>query len=345
MTQTPAITYSDVLITPKYSEVESRSKVDLTTTLGSLTLQLPVITANMRTITGATMATCALENGAMGILHRFSDIETNTKEFNEAYERVCHIDEIPLIGVSIGIKEEDKRRFESLYAAGARTFCIDIAHGHHVHMKNMIHWMENEIFRWSRSLRKEITIIAGNVATGDAYYDLAEWGADVVKVGIGPGHACQTRKRTGVGVPQLQALMDVHDQKMGCIGRPAIIADGGIRHVGDIAKALKYADAVMLGSFFAGCSETPGNVFRNADGDFYKVYGGSASGENKGSNAFIEGITTTVKFQGHAKYLFKEIREGVQSACSYVGANNLKEFKNKCEFIPVSTSSAKEGHY
>jgi len=335
-------TYSDVLIKPKYSEVTSRNDVDLSTKLGNIHLNLPIITANMKTVTGPNMAIEANLNGAMGILHRFNTIEQNVEDFKTVREKLEYSNNI---GVSIGIKDEDKRRFEELYDQGAQIFTIDIAHGHHIHMKNMLKWIQNEIFRWDKAGRGNITLIAGNIATGDAYYDLAEWGADVIKVGIGPGHACQTRKRTGCGVPQLGALEDIHKQRMGMVNGPAIIADGGIKHVGDIAKALKYADVVMMGSFFAGCSETPGNVFRNEEGDFYKVYGGSASGENKGKNSFIEGITTTTKFKGKSKYLFKEIKEGLQSALSYTGSNNLEEFKNNCEFIKVSGPGSKEGHY
>lgn len=339
-----ALTYSDVLIKPKYSEIQSRSQVDLTTIIGNgIKLKLPVITANMSCVTGSKMAACAVANGAMGILHRFQSIEDNFVDFNVA--KSLSVGDNNQIGVSIGVQEEDKRRFETLYEAGARTFCIDIAHGHHLHMKNMLKWLNNEIFRWDKTERGKVTLIAGNIATGDAYYDVTEWGADVIKVGIGPGHACQTRKRTGCGVPQLGALQDVHEQKMGMEKRPSIIADGGIAHIGDIAKALKYADAVMMGSFFAGCSESPGHVFRNEKGEFYKVYEGSASAANKGKNTFVEGITTTTKFEGKAKYLFREIKEGIQSSFSYVGANNLEEFKNNCEFVKVTGAGSREGHY
>ena len=345
-----ALTYSDVLIKPQYSEIESRSNVDVSTTIGNgVELQLPVITANMKTVTGYKMARCAAGHGSLGMMHRFCSIEQAKEDFLNALcinpENGEAIFEPNQVGVSIGIKEEDKRRFEELYEAGARIFCIDIAHGHHVHMKNMLHWINNEVFRWDRSERGQLTLVAGNIATGDAYYDLTNWGADVVKVGIGPGSVCQTRKRTGCGVPQLHALKDVQEQRMGQEKRPSVIADGGIAHVGDIAKSLKYADAVMMGSYFAGTSESPGHAYRGDDGTWYKVYQGSASAENKGKNEFVEGITTTKQFQGEAKYLFREILAGLQSSFSYVGANNLEEFKNKCEFVQVTGSGSREGHY
>jgi IMP dehydrogenase len=347
-------TYSDVLIKPKYSEVISRNDVDLSTKLGNIRLDLPIVTANMKTVTGPSMAIEAANNGAMGILHRFSETSQAIIDFNKTDielgkqngENFPYTGVTPKnIGVSIGVEEESKFRFNHLYENGARIFCLDVAHGHHKKVKDMLKWIQNEIFRWDRASRDKITLIAGNIATGDAYYDLTEWGADVIKVGIGPSGICATRVNTGVGVPQMSALEEIHLQKMGMEKRPSIIADGGIKYPGDVAKALKYADAVMLGSYFAGCSETPGNVFRNTDGDFYKVYGGSASGENKGKNSFVEGITTTTKFKGHARYLFKELKEGLQSSCSYVGANNLQEFKNKCEFIKITPNASGEGFH
>ena len=153
---------------------------------------------------------------------------------------------------------------------------------------------------------------------------------------------CLTRKNTGVGVPQLYALEEVYRASCDTQYPASIIADGGISHVGDIAKALKYADAVMIGSMIAGTSETPSDVFRNVDDEFYKVYGGSASGENKGENRFVEGVIKTVKFKGHVKYILREIEQGLKSAFSYVGANNLKEFQTKCELIPISSGAQHE---
>lgn len=332
-----AYTYNDVLIKPKYSEVLSRSNVDLTTKIGNATLSLPVITSNMKTITGPKMAKTVAEHGGLGVLHRFNTIQQAVQEYLEA--RGSNGTQV---AVSIGVKEEDKQRFEQLYNAGVRIFCIDVAHGHHIHVKNMLKWINNEIFLWDRNNRGQITVIAGNIATPDAYIDLTNWGADAVKVGIGPSPVCRTRFNTGAGVPQLYALQSIYEQSCKMQAPTSIIADGGISHVGDIAKALKYADAVMLGSMISGTSETPGQVFRNEDGEFYKVYGGSASGENKGENRFVEGVIKTTKFKGKVKYIFKEIREGVQSAFSYVGANNLLEYQHLCEFVHLSVGSQRE---
>ena len=153
---------------------------------------------------------------------------------------------------------------------------------------------------------------------------------------------CRTRFNTGVGVPQLyaleQAFLASQDEK----NPISIIADGGIGHVGDIAKALVYADAVMLGSMIAGTSETPGPVFRNEENEFYKVYGGSASGENKGENRFVEGVIKIIKFKGKVKYILREIEHGLQSAFSYVGAHNLTEFQANAELQEISSGAQKE---
>lgn len=334
-------TFNDVLIKPKYSEITSRSNVDISTKLGNATLKLPVISSNMRTITGPKMATEISKHGGLGLLHRFCTIEENVQMFQEAVKPLDH-SQPTNVGVSIGVKDEDKERFEKLYKAGARIFCIDVAHGHHALVKKMLHWINREILNWDRSNRSQVTIIAGNIASADAYYDLCNWGADVAKVGIGPSPVCRTRYNTGVGVPQLYALYSVFNESLRMQHPISFIADGGISHVGDISKAVKYANAVMIGSMFAGTSETPGPVFRNEDNEFYKVYGGSASGENKGENRFVEGIVKTVKFRGKVKYILREIEQGVQSAFSYVGANTLEEYQDKCEFVFLSPGSMRE---
>jgi IMP dehydrogenase len=341
-------TFSDVLIEPKYSNIESRSNVDISVEIDQNTLlKLPIISANMKTITGPKMANTMSHYGGLGLLHRFNSIENAANDYYDAINsKDNHFEKN--IGVSIGVQEEDKKRFDELYKTGARIFCIDVAHGHHILVKNMLQWIKSNNF----TNNDNPTLIAGNIATGDAAYDLIEWGADIIKCGIGGGSCCQTRQRTGVGVPQLYALEQckkIVNQKNKLYqynksgNRPIkMIADGGITSVGDISKALKYADFVMLGGFISGTSETPGNVYKDPNGQFYKVYTGSASGENKGNNTFVEGMMKTVPFRGKIKYILREIEDGLRSALSYVGANNLDEFKQKCEFIPITNGGAKE---
>lgn len=369
-----AYTFSDVLIVPKYSEIESRRNVDLSSDFGNFKIGLPVFSANMKAITGSQMAIAMAKSEGMGILHRFCSIEQSVQDFiavkqyfedkeitvthnscsakeafpssignsetNYCFEPMLKKYSNKVVGVSIGVQEEDKDRFGKLYEVGARIFCIDIAHGHCKLMKNIISWIKSQNL-------KDIHIIAGNVATVDGAYDLCEWGASSVKIGIGPGSACLTRKNTGVGVPQLYALESIsEDFRRQGIKDIKIIADGGLSSTGDIAKCLKYAHAACLGSMLSGVTETPGNVFTNDKGEFYKTYMGSASGENKTSNGnaneFVEGVAKTVPFRGHVKHVLKNIKDGLQSAFSYVGARNLEEFQQKCEFVRITSGGRSE---
>ena len=352
------ITFSDILIEPQYSEIESRSDVKLTSYIGGIEMMLPVISANMKHITGPKMAYEMYKNGGFGILHRFNDTNEAVKEFKEASLMINdadYFDECNLldpfdyknkdviidnpeiepnndVGVSIGVQDGDKKRFSALYEAGARVFVIDIAHGHCKAMKDMIEFVRDY---------PELTIICGNIATAEAGRDLQEWGADCVKVGIGPGSACLTRKNAGVGVSQFTALQNVYN----AVDIP-IISDGGMTSPGDVAKALIFSDAVMTASLVAGTSETPGPVFRNDKNEFYKVYGGSASGENKVSNGkqnrFIEGVMKIVPFIGEVKYILREIKDGLQSTCSYTGVEALSNFRNKVKWRIISSASQRE---
>jgi IMP dehydrogenase len=343
------ITFNDICIDSQYSEISSRSTVDVSTKLGKIKLDFPVISANMPDITEYKMALEMAANGGLGIIHRFMSIEENIKQFT----RFTEFSKNPIwneykklsegCGVSIGIKDGEKERFDKLYNIGARLFCIDIAHGHSLMMKEMITWIKKHA--------KDVCLIAGNIATKDAALDLAEWGADVVKVGIGPGMVCKTRSNTGVGKPQFSALKEVYGALQRERSEVAIISDGGIKTTGDVAKALIFADAVMVGAVLAGTIETPGEVYSVEGTDltnktYYKMYGGSASAENKVKNGqtsrFVEGEMRRIPFKGHAKYLLGEIRDGLQSALSYSGASNLKEYKKKVKWEMISGAGKAE---
>jgi IMP dehydrogenase len=318
--------------------------------MGKFVLQLPVISSNMKDITGPKMVATMAEYGGMGILHRFTredivddhgiaDFEESKNLCTELWRHsgLVNMDQDPtdLFGVSVGVQESDKERFDKLYEAGAKIFCVDVAHGHHVLVKKMISWIRGKCFN-------TVCIIAGNVATPQGARDLVEWGADIVKIGIGPGDVCMTRKNTGVGVPQLYALKEIRNTCPNIV----MIADGGIKSTGDIAKALKYANAVMVGSFIAGTSETPGHVYENPEGQYYKVYGGSASGERKVQNGqhhkHVEGIVKMVPFRGKAKFILRKIKENLQSAFSYSGAMTLPEFQNKAILKEISGGAKQE---
>ena len=357
MNNETAFTFNDVMFEPQYSEIRSRSEVSLRSQLGDgLFLDLPVVSANMADVTETNMAVEIVENGGMGILHRFMSIEDNVDMFKECRSQLCEDPEkIKRIGVSIGVGEKEKERFIALKNVGAKTFCIDVAHGHHINVKEMLKWI-NEYFddldvEEDYKMRRELTIIAGNVASTQGAWDLYQWGADVIKLGVGPGSCCQTRENTGVGIPQLSLLKSVSDLFRSKIYnwpnvKPYIIADGGVKKTGDIAKALKYSNAVMLGGFLAGTSETPGHVYENMDGKFYKTIAGSASAENKvkngNTNSFVEGGVRQVEFRGKVKFILRKIKENVKSSFSYSGARTLNEFKLKSKLVKISGGGQRE---
>lgn len=348
-----SLTFSDVLIVPKYSEIESRREVSLHKNFGLFTLDLPIFAANMKTVCGPRMAYAMYKYGAMGIMHRFCSIEQAVKDIDLFWEYYCEDhglgnvdlsfltnDHLYSFGASIGIQDDDIERLDKLYAAGARIICIDIANGHCKRMKDMIKIIKSKNY-------PGLYLMAGNVATYEGTRDLIDWGADCIKVGIGGGSACETRKNAAIGVPQLTAIQSAREAVIASKRADvSIISDGGIKYTGDISKALKESDGVMVGGFISGTSETPGQVFKDDDGEYYKMYMGSASGENKTSNGqaneYIEGIAKKVKIRGHVKYILKEIREGVQSTLSYVNARNLDEFRKNCEFIELSSGGKLE---
>ena len=345
-------TFNDVLFLPQYSEIESRKTVSTTTNLGKFSLDLPLISANMKDITGPKMAATMAQQGGLGILHRFGYTGESLSDFQIARGLIekCNdfiegngitsspkwMSPIYSVGVSIGVKAEDKCTFIMLRNEGARLFCIDVAHGHHILVKQMIQYIRDN------DKVGDICIIAGNVATVEGAIDLKNWGADIVKTGIGPGSRCETRKNTGVGVPQLKAIREI---RMACPDLP-IISDGGIKYCGDIPKALKYANAVMVGSFIAGTSETPGNVYQNDREEFYKVYGGSASGERKVENgkehSFIEGMVKEVPFRGKVKFILRKAKNCIQSSLSYSGCKDLTTFRDKAILVDIGSGAKNE---
>ena len=222
--------------------------------------------------------------------------------------------------------------------------CIDIAHGDSQQCVEMIQWLRNN--------HSELFIIAGNVATGSGAKRLWRAGANVVKVGVGPGSLCTTRIETGNGVPQLTALMDVAEAQRELMAlyktkdNPELakrqfpfISDGGIKDAGDIVKALCFADMVMIGNMFAGCEEAPGHVI-NIDGRSYKEYVGSST--HKANH--IEGVAAIVPYKGSVDKILLKLTEGLQSGCSYQGAHNLSALKDNPVFIRITGAGLKESH-
>jgi IMP dehydrogenase/GMP reductase len=333
-----SLDYSDVYLTPSYSELESRSHVDLSVKLFRHpkfhTLAMPVIAANMKTVSGSLMVVNLHKLGAMAILHRF---HPTPGEYATDCEFILN-HQCPL-DISVGVNGlKALKSFELAdRKASLRSITIDIAHGHHIKMKEQIAHVK--VWIQKHGLDEQVDIIAGNVCTAEAVRDLSAWGADIIKVGIGPGSACTTRIMTGYGIPQFSAILACAEMKSELGVK--IIADGGITSVGDIAKALAAgADAIMTGSLFAGTKESPGPKLRRGNypnETFYKSYMGSASFESKlntgNSGKHTEGVSMEIPYKGAVKYAIKDINDGLCSAFSYAGATNLNEFHSKAKWV------------
>ena len=323
--------YDDVFIIPQYSEIESREQVSTKTVLKGvhskldISLEVPVISANMDTVTEDDMAVCCARNGAMGALHRFSRIEDNVAQYKKVQQsrQDCF--------VSIGVSMEDRERALALYYAGARRFIVDIAHGHSKKMQETLAWLR-------ANFNTEVFIVAGNVATNEAAFTLQSWGADAIKVGIGPGFVCTTKDVTGVTVPIFGCVEECIAPTSGSIN---IIADGGARAYGDIAKAIGLgAKAVMSGYFFAGCNEVPdrAKLFDyTGSGNQSFIYRGMASSEamkvlKKDKLPTPEGKLVEVSAKGSAEHVVKDIAGGLRSSMSYCNATNIEQFVSNVKF-------------
>lgn len=321
-----ALTYDDVLLEPKYSEIKSRSEVSLAlyTTKG-FHFKSPIVPANMHDIMGVEMASVMYEQGCLSLMHRFCSIDEQLNFFKILVEKYGN-DIFNYVGCSIGVKDIDKENVAKFAAIGCKIICIDVAHGDSHQASTMTTYI-------SRNYPDSL-LISGNVATGEGARLLWCAGADLVKVGIGPGSICTTRLETGNGVPQLTALSDIYTIKEGRIDKlnKGIIADGGIKTSGDCVKALCFADMVMTGGLFAGTTETPGSLVLYND-TLLKKYGGSST--HKASR--IEGCVTFTQPKGSAKIVLDRLHEGIQSGCAYQGAGTLFQLKKNPCFVKVSS--------
>jgi IMP dehydrogenase len=340
------LTFDDVLLIPQYSDIEHRSEVNIKTKiLPNLELELPYVSANMDTVTEYQMAFAMAKNGAIGIFHRYITIEEMLEQVSK-YRSLFHEESIPEIPAIVSLGVHDDERLAAAFKHGVRHFCIDVAHGHHKLVESLLR-------RMRKNYNNEIGIIAGNVASYEGARSLFTWGADCVKVGIGPGSVCTTRIKTGAGYPQLSAVLAASDAKADYLAEnPSeekfIIADGGIKVYGDITKSLAAgADAVMMGSIFSGCKETPGVVWRNEKEEMTKSYRGMASAPAQSDfgieNINEEGVALTVKYKGSVRHLITRMTKGVRSGLSYSGARNLEELRAKAKFVKITQASALEG--
>lgn len=310
--------FNDVQLVPKKCIVSSRSECDTGVQLGNHRFDLPIIPANMRCVIDEDLSLWLASNGYFYIMHRF---EVNSYKF----VRQMHHHSL-LSSISIGVQEEDTLLIASYKGESVCPdyITIDIAHAHADSVARMIGTIKD--------IMPNTFVIAGNVCTPEAVEFLEAAGADATKIGIGPGAACTTKLKTGFGSAhwQLGAVKACSE-----IAKNPVIADGGIREHGDIAKAIAFgADMVMVGSMLAGFDESPGELIKRDDGRLVKEYYGSASEFNKGHRKNIEGRKLFVDYQGPIADRFQEIKEDLQSSISYAGGNSLESLRT-VEYVVV----------
>ena len=331
----PGFTYDDVLLIPKHSNIASREHVDLSVELPrGISLKIPLVSANMKSVTGVEMALRIKELGGLALLHRFY-IDYYQIQFD--WKRADSSAGSGAVGISLGIKEKDKYLARKLYELGCRVMCIDVAHGDHSAVSDFVKLIREEC--------PEVLLIAGNVVTASGANLLWEAGADIIKIGVGPGSLCTTRVETGNGYPQLSALDNVCNAEykmrgnVGDMTGPVFIADGGIKSAGDCVKALAFAELVMIGNLFAGTDEAPGNVI-TIGGQKFKEYAGSSTHKNKN----VEGVVGLVPCKGPVDGVVTKLVEGIRSGCSYQGVDNLSKLKHDPKFVVISNSGLVESH-
>ncbi|MCH7345913.1 GMP reductase [Pelomonas sp. CA6] len=316
--------YDNILLLPRKCRVESRAECDTSIDFGPRRFKLPVVPANMKTVVDESITQWLAANGYFYVMHRF-DLDS------VAYARSMR-DKGLFVSISSGVKPADYAVIDRLAAdgVGADYITIDIAHGHADSVQRMIAHIKHKL--------PDSFVIAGNVGTPEGVIDLENWGADATKVGIGPGKVCITRLKTGFGTGgwQLSAL-----KWCARVATKPIIADGGIRHHGDIAKSVRFgASMVMVGSLFAGHEESPGNTVE-VDGKLYKEYYGSASDFNKGEYKHVEGKRILEPVKGKFADTVREMREDLQSSISYAGGRELKDLK-KVNYVILGGENAGE---
>ncbi|HMS05776.1 MAG TPA: GMP reductase [Burkholderiaceae bacterium] len=316
--------YDNILLLPRKCRVESRSECDASTELGGRRFRIPVVPANMKTVVDERICEWLARHGYFYVMHRF-DLD------NVAFVREMQAKGV-FASISVGVKNADHEAVTRLAAEGLTPeyITIDIAHGHADTVKLMIAHI--------KALLPGSFVIAGNVGTPEAIIDLENWGADATKVGIGPGKVCITKLKTGFGTGgwQLSAL-----KWCARVATKPIIADGGIRSHGDIAKSIRFgATMVMIGSLFAGHEESPGRTVE-VDGEAFKEYYGSASDFNKGEYKHVEGKRILEPVKGRLADTLTEMEQDVQSSISYAGGRKLLDIR-KVNYVILGGDNAGE---
>lgn len=316
--------YDNVLLLPRKCRVESRSECDAGIELGGRRFRIPVVPANMKTVINEDICKWMAQNGYFYVMHRF-DLD-NVKFVRDMREAGVYT------SISLGVKPADYQIVDTLAKEGLAPdyITIDIAHGHADSVKNMLAYLKKHL--------PSTFVIAGNVGTPEGIIDLENWGADATKVGIGPGKVCITRLKTGFGTGgwQLSAL-----KWCARVATKPIIADGGIREHGDIAKSIRFgATMVMIGSMLAGHEESPGKTVE-VDGKLFKEYYGSASDFNKGEYKHVEGKRILEPIKGKLAETLIEMEQDVQSSISYAGGTKLLDIR-KVNYVLLGGDNAGE---
>ena len=330
-----SLTFDDVTLIPQYSSVLPSETITYTKLAHNLDLQIPLMSSAMDTVTESKMAIALSKSGGIGIIHRNLSIEKQVQEVKKVKKNNF------LVGAAIGVNSKDIERADELSKAKVDMIIIDTAHGHTQKVLFMIKKIKKKL--------KKCVLCAGNIATGKAAKFLADSGIHIVKVGIGPGSICTTRLVTGIGVPQLSAVLQVKKALKNYKTR--IISDGGIKFSGDIAKAIAAgADAVMIGSLFSGTTESPGKIFKQK-GKLFKNFRGMGSvgamsigsadryyqKKFKNVSKYVpEGVEGIVKFKGPVNKIIYNLIGGLKSSMGYLGAKTIKDLQKKGEFVKIT---------
>ena len=331
------LSYDDVLLVPQYSDIRSRSEIDLSTDLGNgLKLSVPIISSPMDTITEGPMAAALSTAGGVSVIHRYNSPATQARIVTMTQEVAKGSGHTLKVGAAIGISDDFLARAKILLSVGVDFLCVDVAHGHHIMMKEALTSLRD-------TFGEDAHIMAGNVATLEGVNDLADWGADSVRCNIGGGSICSTRTQTGHGLPGLQTIFECAQTDR----EVKIIADGGIRTSGDMVKAMAAgADAVIVGSLLSGTDETPGTIMEDKDGYRWKIYRGMASKEAqigwRGKYSSHEGISTRVPYRGTVRKVLDDLERGLRSGFSYSGARTIQELHQKAHFVGQTSSGILE---
>ena len=331
-----ALTFDDVTLAPSYSEIlpsETNTSIKLSK---YLSLKIPIMSSAMDTVTEAKMAIAVGEKGGIGVIHRNLSVKKQIQEIRKTKSKSL------LVGAAVGANSDEHKRAEQILKENLDLIVVDTAHAHSKKVSNII----KKIIKIKP---KKTALCAGNIATKEAAKFLIKLGVDIIKVGIGPGSICTTRLVAGIGVPQLSAILNVRKGLKN--SRVSIIADGGIKFSGDIAKALAAgADAVMVGSLFAGTDQAPGKIIKK-NGKYFKSFRGMGSigAMNKGSadryfqtkqknaSKYVpEGVEGFVKYKGKVDKIIYQLVGGLKSSMGYLGSKNIVDLRKKPKFYKIT---------